>query len=97
MKILNKNCIVFKSNPGNYLKEKYGCKPNTVRQIEGQEWVDFNNALKNLTLIRMINSDTGETFERKLTDIHQHFIKDFGRDDIEIWIFSWKNYKLIDD
>ena len=85
--------IVFKSNPENYLKEKYGAKPNTVRILSNTEWCDFQDSLKKLKTIMIVNSDTGQSFERELRDITEWNIND----DIEVWIFSWKSYKLIDD
>ena len=85
--------IVFKSNPENYLKEKYGAKPNTVRILSNTEWCGFQDLLDKLKTIMIVNSDTGQSFERELRDITEWNIND----DIEVWIFSWKSYKLIDD
>ena len=96
MEIVN-NCIYFKSNPDMYLKELYGKKPNTVRVFNDTEWVNFQNAIKKLTHIRITNNDTGETFKRELTDISNHGFEFRGIEDLTIWIFSWKNYKLIDE
>ena len=96
MKIIGSN-IIFKSNPEMYLKEKYGNKPNTVRQIRDDEWVEFQDHFKKIKSIIIVNSDTGEQFERELTDISDHYFKVFGHNDVEFWIFSWKSYKLIDN
>lgn len=89
--------IIFKSDPGCYEKEKCGKKPNTVRQIpQGDEWVRFQDVIRELQNIIIVNSDTGERFQRRLTDIHDHRIKAMGRDDIETWIFSWMPYAILD-
>lgn len=96
MEIIGSN-IIFKSNPETYLKEKYGKKPNTARQIKGDEWVKFQDSFKKIKSIIIVDSETGDQFERVLTDISEHYFKVFGHDDIEFWIFSWKSYKLIDN
>jgi hypothetical protein len=88
-------CIVFKSNPENYLKEKYGSKPNTVRCLENTEWVELQDSMKKLKKIWIVNDDTGEHFERELTDITNWVVDELQ--DIEVWIFSWKSYKLLDN
>lgn len=54
MKIIG-TTIVFTSNPKNYLKEKYGAKPNTVRALSNTKWCDFQDSSKNLKKI-MINN-----------------------------------------
>lgn len=89
--------IFLKSDPDVFLKERYGKKPNTVRQFDGDEWVKLNDSMKSLKRITITNNDTFEQFTRKLTDIHQHFISLLGRDLEEIWIFSWRSVRIIDD
>jgi hypothetical protein len=88
--------IFFKSNPDVFIKERYGKKPNTVRQLDGGEWVELNNSMKSLKRITIINNDTFEQFTRKLTDIHQHYIEN-NHIDVEVWVFSWRSVRVIDD
>ena len=89
MKIEN-NTIIFKSAPEYYQKEKSGLKCNTVRQItkpdEYKAFHDFYRcfeAISNKT-IKIINSESGESFLRRITDIS--IFK-------EVYIFSWEHSK----
>jgi len=89
MKIEN-NTIIFKSTPEYYQKEKYGLKCNTVREIlnpiEFKALVDFFqdfNIIPNKK-ITIINSETNDSFVRRLTDIS--FYKG-------LYIFSWEHSK----
>lgn len=88
--------IFLKSNPDVFLKERYGKKPNTIRQFDGDEWMKLNDYIKKLKRITITNNDTFEQFTRKLTDIHQHYIE-VNLIDVEVWIFSWRSVRLIDD
>lgn len=88
--------IFFKSNPDVFIKERYGKKPNTVRQFDGGEWVKLNNSMKSLKRITITNNYTFEHFTRKLTDIHQHYIEN-NHIDVEVWVFSWRSVRVIDD
>jgi hypothetical protein len=49
--------ITCKSNLENFKKEKNGCKPNTVRFLDGTD------------TIKIINTETNEIMERRITDI----------------------------
>jgi transposase len=49
--------IIVKSDPEYFEKERSGIKPNTVRQLDGRDTIDI------------INSETGEHFERIITDL----------------------------
>ena len=89
MKIEN-NTIIFKSAPEYYQKEKSGLKCNTVRQItKPDEYKAFHyfyryfDILHNKT-IKIINSESGEYFTRRLSDINT--FKEF-------YIFSWGHSK----
>jgi len=89
MKIEN-NTIIFKSTPEYYQKEKAGLKCNTVRQItkpdEYKAFHDFYRcfeAISNKT-ITIINVDTEESFNRRLTDISVYK---------NCYIFSWEHSK----
>lgn len=49
--------IILKSIPENFDKEKSGVKSSTVRELDGND------------IIAILNTETGETIERKITDI----------------------------
>lgn len=51
--------ILVKSIPLNWIKEKLGVKPNTVRKLDGED------------TITIINTETAEQFTRIITDITQ--------------------------
>lgn len=77
--------VIFKSIPIMFNKEKNGLKPNTIREID-----EFDDRFRKLAefetnLITIKNSETGETFTRKITDI-------------SIWknimIISWKHEEV---
>jgi hypothetical protein len=93
MKIIG-NCITFYSSPENFRKELYGSKPNTARILDRKEERAVQAAQNTLKRILITDTHTEQSFERELTDITNF---EFTHEDIEIWIFSWKNYKLIDD
>lgn len=68
---MEKKTVRFKSVPENFEKEKSGLKPNTVRHFdEGEKDVreELLNA-KAATHIEIVNSETGEIFEREISDI----------------------------
>jgi hypothetical protein len=66
MKIIG-NSIHFKSYPEMYQKEKSGRKPNTVRGFENSNEAE-ESVISDVSYI-CIHSNTGEYFQRKLTDI----------------------------
>lgn len=99
MRIEN-NCIIFKSVPEMFHKEKNGLKCNTVRTISmgmyheaikryrySKEYKEFLVFMQDFNIlpdksIQIVNSVTGESFTRRLTDIssfEDHFI------------FSWEH------
>ncbi len=49
--------IHVKSIPENWEKERDGCKPNTIRVLDGKD------------IIKITNTETGDIFERTITDI----------------------------
>ena len=69
--------VDFKSVPFNYDKEKDGRKPNTLRRFSViddprrnllERWADLD--LSPLSQhIRITNTETGESFERSITDV----------------------------
>jgi hypothetical protein len=66
--------VDFKSIPEYYRKEMLGLKRNTVRKIDREnerfqfleDWM--NHKIDNLT-IRIIQTQTTESFERQITDV----------------------------
>ena len=93
MKIIG-TTIFFKSEPENYFKEKHGSKPNTARILDRKDELAVQAARDKLERISITNTYSGRSFERELTDITNF---NFTHEDIDIWIFSWKNYQLIND
>lgn len=90
----NGTYIEFKSEPFFYTKEKCGTKPNTVRIVKDDELKELNTFQFQLKKILIKNVDTDEYFVRELTDVSQ--LPGYEGEG-EIFIFSWKSYKLIDD
>lgn len=74
------NMIIFKSSPEFYEKEKKGLKNNTVRFLSWQEFSHVQNS-ENISLIKIVNSLTGDSFCREIKDISQYQ---------DITIFTWK-------
>ena len=72
--------------PGYYKKEQNGIKPNTVRIISKKE--DSLIQASKITAIEIINVDTGEKFQRIISDITYFVYYDYH--EIIIYIFSWQ-------
>ncbi|EFS20673.1 hypothetical protein FSBG_00170 [Fusobacterium gonidiaformans 3-1-5R] len=88
-----KQVITFKSYPEFYEKEKSGLKCNTVRLFtlsDDREYIlqDIMNEeiKKEDVILRIMNSDTGETFEREISDVSK-----FEVNNVEIYIISWRH------
>lgn len=87
---IDNNSIFFKSVPTYWNKEVSGIKSNTIREIPPEEIMAFglnlneNGTLysrnKTIVFIVLENTDTHESFARKLTDVSIHN---------RTWIFSW--------
>ena len=94
MKIQDKT-IIFKSHPSYYEREVSGKKPNTVRTLKKIEQFELDHVWHTLTHIKIINTDTQESFTRELSDISCTFVKGqdeiFNNPEIKISIFSWKH------
>jgi hypothetical protein len=59
--------IFFKSDPEHFHKEKYGQKPNTVRNLDSAEQEILRKS--HLKWICIRNTETDESFLRQLSDI----------------------------
>lgn len=96
MKLLDDGTLLeCKSTPDNYTAEKMNCltqgsKRNTVRFVNFIEHLAITEAKMSgtLTHIRIVNTETGEHFLRKLTDFRP-FQNDNIVDGMILWIFSW--------
>ncbi|MCK5216625.1 MAG: hypothetical protein KAJ93_02490 [Methanosarcinales archaeon] len=96
MKLLEGGTILeCKSLPGHYESEKMHCltegsKRNTVRFVDVIEHMALTDAKIDgtLTHIRIRNTETNETFLRKLTDFRpfNHGAVSAG---FMLWVFSW--------
>lgn len=74
--------VKFKSTPDNYAKEKDGRKPNTVRILETTDARWRKLADKKVAQIVITNTETGESFKRRVTDVT------FWNG---LWIISWRH------
>jgi len=69
--------VIFKSTPYFYFKEKTGVKNNTLRKFISEDAKDVNRkGLLDLFIlgkieldVRIINTETGESFERQIKDV----------------------------
>jgi hypothetical protein len=59
----------FKSIPRYFTKERAGLKPNTVRKLSVSERMSFDQCKDRIDEVTVINTDTGESFTRRVTDI----------------------------
>lgn len=76
--------VGFKSTPENYENEKSGRKPNTSREVDDETDERFERLLNGTAKrIRITNTETGEYFEREITDVTQW--------KLETIIISWDN------
>ncbi|CAL7868243.1 hypothetical protein FUSNEC_GEN_294_01450 [Fusobacterium necrophorum subsp. funduliforme] len=90
---LMKQIITFKSYPNFFEKEKSGLKCNTVRIFElndDREYIlrDIMNEeiKKENVVLEILNAETGETFEREISDVSK-----FEINNVEIYIISWRH------
>jgi len=78
--------LIFRSIPENWKKEYLGLKCNTVRKtdtdVRFQYLEKFIKGEKNKLAVKILNTKTGEAFERVITDVTM--FKDF-------YIISWKH------
>lgn len=96
MKLLDDGTLLeCKSTTDNYTAEKMNCltqgsKRNTTRFVDAIEHLALSDATheKTLTHIRIVNTETGKSFLRKLTDFRPFFSDDVV-DGKVCWIFSW--------
>lgn len=64
--------VEFKSTPINYRKEELGLKKNTLRKVDESDsrFLDLKDWEFDMNpVIRIINSETGLSFEREISDV----------------------------
>lgn len=88
-----KQVITFRSFTEFFEKEKSGLKCNTVRLFplnDDREYIlqDIMNEeiKKEDVVLKIMNFDTGETFEREISDV-----SNFEVNNTEIYIISWRH------
>ena len=84
--------VVFRSIPDFWRIERNGNKPNTLRILSQSEYPRIDAARAALMMgepasIDMMNTETGEEFFRRITDISQVGSM-LGSD---IWVISWRH------
>lgn len=104
---IEKNTIVFKSTPVNFRKEKTGIKCNTVRKIQkyrgpfsdiySNEFLNFDYDKEHIVMIRIINTESGESFLRRLSDMTRAFCFEENNIFYETWVFSWIRERRLDE
>lgn len=76
--LIENDILIVKSWPENWNVENSGKKANTIRQVSDYEWDKFDLAVeggilytgsREITRIRVINTDTSDYFDRNLTDV----------------------------
>ncbi len=98
---IENDTIIFKSAHTHWVKEKSGSKPNTVRYIPLPEVHQYMIQLDEINgkmfvtpqeievkKIRIINTATGDVFERELTDVTFAEVNM-----MPAFIFSWQPVK----
>jgi len=80
MKIENDDMVVFHTRSPFFEKERDGLKRNTVRNLKATSYETMISSLFLIRKIKIINSETEDSFERTLTDV-SYFEERF--------IFSW--------
>lgn len=99
--IIKDDTITFKSYPENYVKEKSGVKPNTVRWLTPHERDELQAAKEKLTRIRIVETPPKgavpdaaivmDSFTRELTDIHEVTSQREMGERKYLYVFSWKD------
>ena len=90
--------VVFKSNPEMYELENSGAKPNTVRLIHNNLYdiLEDSNNVERIEKIKIINSESDESFIRPLLSIvgiDKYF---HVKDKHTLVVFSWIPFELIE-
>ena len=85
--------IIFKSAPDFFQKEQKGIKPNTVRILSELEEEELYKAKDQLKTIRIISTETGDNFERGITDITPAVLSKGCR----VFVISWHHFYFYND
>ena len=92
--------VIFKSTPSFFQKEQSGLKPNTLRTLSQSEEEQLNKVKDQLKTIRIISTETEDSFERRITDISLAMrINDsnFTENEYKIFVFSWHHFYFYND
>jgi|LGVE01.1.fsa_nt_gb hypothetical protein len=81
--------VGFKSIPRYFTKERAGLKPNTVRKLSVSEKMAFDQCRDEIDEVTVTNTDTKETFTRKVTDISTFALESPYNGDMHI--ISWEH------
>jgi hypothetical protein len=85
--------VIFKSASVFYQKEQKGIKPNTVRILSQPEEEQLYKAKDQLKTIRIISTETGDSFERGITDITPAVLSNECR----VFVISWHHLHFYND
>ena len=86
--------VLFKSTPPFFQKEQSGLKPNTVRILSEPEAEQLDKTKNQLKTIRIISTETGNSFERGITDISPAILES---EKCVVFIFSWHHFYFYND
>ena len=82
--------IIFKSAPEFFQKEQNGSKPNTVRILSRVEEEELYKAKDQLKTIRIVSTETGHGFERRIRDISPVVLSENCR----VFTISWHHFSF---
>ena len=85
--------VLFKSAPEFFQKEQKGIKPNTVRILSQPEEEQLYKVKDQLKTIKTISTETGDNFERGITDITPVVLSKECR----VFAFSWHHFYFYND
>lgn len=90
---IEEDTIIFQSAPVFFQKEQKGIKPNTVRVLSQLEENLLYQAKDQLKTIKIISTETGDSFERGITDITPVVLSKACR----VFVISWHHFYFYDD
>lgn len=83
--------VIFKSDLVFYQKEQKGTKPNTVRILSQSEEDQLYKVKDQLKTIRIISTETDDSFERGITDISLAIL---ASEICRVFVFSWHHFRF---
>ena len=96
---IERDTVIFKSAPEFFQKEQKGIKPNTVRILSQPEEEQLNKVKDQLKTIKIISTETGDSFERGITDISLAILSNdsFCEHECRLFVFSWHHFYFYND